>query len=62
MDNPPKRISDFEVGSELKALADRCEVSILAVHHMRKTESEDRFDDVIGSFGVTGSADGIMLF
>jgi RecA-family ATPase len=52
---------DYEVGTALKALADRCKVSILAVHHMRKTQSEDKFDDVIGSFGVTGSADGIML-
>jgi RecA-family ATPase len=52
---------DYEVGSQLKALADRCQVCVLVVHHMRKTESEDKFDDVIGSFGVTGSADGIIL-
>ena len=26
-----------------------------------ETESEDKFDDVIGSFGVTGSTDGIIL-
>ena len=64
---PPKPKSidqysdDYEVGTKLKALADRCEVSILAVHHMQKTESEDKFDDVIGSFGVTGSTDGIIL-
>jgi RecA-family ATPase len=52
---------DYEVGSALKAIADKHEVSILAVHHMRKMQSEDKFDDVIGSFGVTGSADGVML-
>jgi predicted transcriptional regulator len=52
---------DYEVGAALKDLADKREVSILIIHHMRKTESEDRFDDVIGSFGVTGTADGVML-
>jgi RecA-family ATPase len=64
---PPKdrNISEYEFdyqnGVALKDLADRCNVSILVIHHMRKTKAEDRFDEVIGSFGVTGSADGIML-
>jgi hypothetical protein len=52
---------DYEVGSSIKKIADRDEIGIIANHHLRKGESEDRFDDVSGTFGVTGAADGIML-
>jgi RecA-family ATPase len=52
---------DYDTVSALKDLADRCNVSFLVIHHLRKTVSEDRFDDISGTFGVTGAADGILL-
>jgi len=36
-------------------------VAVLVICHLRKTQSEDRLDDVSGTFGVTGSADGVLL-
>jgi hypothetical protein len=52
---------DYEVGSKLKAVADRTSVNLLGIAHLRKTESEDRMDDVSGTFGITGAADSILV-
>jgi hypothetical protein len=52
---------DYMVGAALKQLADRHGITILVVHHMRKAKSEDHFDSVSGTFGVTGAADGTYL-
>jgi hypothetical protein len=49
------------VGAQLKQLADKYNITILVVHHMRKAKSEDHFDSVSGTFGVTGAADGTYL-
>jgi hypothetical protein len=45
----------------LKRLADTYHVSILAVHHLRKTSSNDVLDEIIGSTGVTGAVDGTLI-
>jgi hypothetical protein len=52
---------DYESLTPLKRLADTYHVSILAVHHLRKTGSSDVLDEIIGSTGVTGAVDGTMI-
>jgi DNA-binding transcriptional ArsR family regulator len=52
---------DYQCGVAIKALADKHNVCILVVHHMRKMKAEDPFDSVSGTFGVTGAADGTLL-
>jgi hypothetical protein len=52
---------DYESLTPLKRLADTYHVSILAVHHLRKTVSSDVLDEIIGSTGVTGAVDGTMI-
>ena len=52
---------DYAIGSQIKNFADRVGVAVLVICHLRKTQSEDRLDDVSGTFGVTGSADGVLL-
>jgi DNA-binding CsgD family transcriptional regulator len=52
---------DYEALMPLKRLADTYHVSILAVHHLRKTASSDVLDEIIGSTGVTGAVDGTMI-
>jgi AAA domain len=52
---------DYESLTPLKRLADTYHVSILVVHHLRKTASSDVLDEIIGSTGVTGAVDGTMI-
>lgn len=52
---------DYEAMSQLKAIADKYSVAILAIHHTRKSEAEDVFDTVSGSNGLTGAADAILV-
>jgi len=52
---------DYEALIPLKRLADTYHVSILAVHHLRKTGSRDVLDEIIGSTGVTGAVDGTLI-
>ncbi len=52
---------DYEALTPLKRLADTYHVSILAVHHLRKTGSSDVLDEIIGSTGVTGAVDGTLI-
>lgn len=52
---------DYEALTGLKALADRYHVAIVVIHHVRKAESEDVFDTVSGSTGLTGAADSVWV-
>jgi hypothetical protein len=52
---------DYEASSDLKTMADHYGVAIMIVHHCRKTEASDPFDEVSGTLGLTGSADGILV-
>jgi hypothetical protein len=53
---------DYQAVGPLKALADAYDIAILAVHHLRKSESSvDLLDDVSGSTGLTGAADAVLL-
>ncbi|GAC1369312.1 MAG: hypothetical protein NVSMB44_36120 [Ktedonobacteraceae bacterium] len=52
---------DYEALIPLKRLADTNRVSILAVHHLRKTGSSDVLDEITGSIGMTGAVDGTLI-
>ena len=52
---------DYDDISNLKVIADKCEVSILVIHHLRKSGSDDPFDTVSGTLGLTGAADGSLI-
>jgi DNA-binding CsgD family transcriptional regulator len=57
----PQYEGDYEALTPLKRLADTYHVSILAVHHLRKTTSCDVLDEVTGSIGMTGAVDGTLI-
>jgi RecA-family ATPase len=49
------------VGGALQSLANQFRVSILVVHHTRKSEADDPLDTVSGTTGITGAADAVMI-
>ena len=52
---------DMAVGGALQSLANQFRVSILVVHHTRKSEADDPLDSVSGTTGITGAADAVMI-
>jgi hypothetical protein len=52
---------DYAHAAELKALADRYGVAVLALHHCRKLEASDPVDSVSGTLGLTGAADTVLV-
>lgn len=52
---------DYDFMGQLKALADRYEVAVLVLHHVRKMKAEDPFDAVSGTMGLTAAADATMV-
>ena len=52
---------DYDAASMFKALADKHHVAILLVHHLRKTRASDPVEEVSGSTGLTGAADGVLV-
>jgi hypothetical protein len=52
---------DYLHASELKAVADEYRVAILAVAHCRKMDAVDPLDQVSGTLGLTGAADGTAV-
>jgi len=57
----PQYEGDYKALTPLKRLADTYHVSILAVHHLRKTDSSDVLDELTGSIGITGAVDGTLI-
>ena len=53
--------SDYQDMSVLKALADRHNIALLLVHHLRKQGASDPFQQISGSNGLMGAADTIWL-
>ena len=50
--------SDYKAIEDLKAIADKYNIAVVAVTHQRKaTSPDDIFDTITGSLGLTGSAD-----
>ena len=54
-------MGDYASLAQLKQLADRCHLSILVVHHLRKTSAVDVLDEITGSNGLVGVADTILV-
>jgi hypothetical protein len=52
---------DYEAIQPLAKFARDNGISVVVVHHTRKMESDDPLDLISGSFGLTGSADGILV-
>lgn len=63
---PPSRSSntyshDTTTLGRLQALALEHHVAIVGIHHQRKGEAEDVFDTILGSTGVAGVADALLV-
>lgn len=52
---------DYRAITELKTVADKHGVAIIAVHHVNKTKPTDILETVSGTTGLTGAADTIMI-
>ncbi len=52
--------NDYEMISKLKAISNKHNLCILIVHHVRKMSSEDPFNEISGTNGLLGSADGAI--
>jgi hypothetical protein len=54
---------DFDMawGGILQSLAQERQVCLLLIYHNRKAESDDPLDDVIGSTGLTGAVDAVLI-
>lgn len=53
--------NDYQDAAALKELADRCNVCLLVIHHLRKMPDEDPFNRLSGTNGLTGAADGTII-
>jgi hypothetical protein len=53
--------SDYAAVLELRKLANETGVAIIVVHHLRKADSDDAFDTISGTLGLTGAPDTIMV-
>lgn len=53
--------SDYEAVCALKKIADRFLITLLLVHHTRKTGSSDSFNMISGTTGLLGCADGALV-
>jgi len=45
----------------LRRLAAELKLAVVVVHHLRKMDSDDPFDTVSGTLGLTGSADNVLI-
>jgi AAA domain len=52
---------DYEIGAQLKPIADTHNVAVVLLHHTRKAESSDVLDSVSGTQGLSGSVDALLL-
>ena len=53
--------ADYEALEAMQRLAAEYEVSILVVHHLRKLGAADPLDEISGSTGLSGGADGVLV-
>ncbi len=52
---------DYLALTPLKRLADAYHVSIVLVHHLRKTQAKDVLDEITGSTGLVGAVDAVLV-
>ncbi|MCP4113249.1 MAG: AAA family ATPase [Desulfobacteraceae bacterium] len=53
--------TDYNDIGIIKSIADHYGISVIVVHHLRKMASDDVFDSISGTLGITGAADGIIV-
>jgi hypothetical protein len=52
---------DYAALSKLQELATRRSITILVVHHTRKGSSDDPVEEISGTLGLAGAADGFLV-
>jgi hypothetical protein len=52
---------DYATLGALKALADAYHVAVVILHHTRKASAADIFDELLGSAGIGGAADTLLV-
>ena len=52
---------DYETAAEVKAMADKYGAAIMPVHHCKKAAAEDVLEEISGTFGLAGCADGALI-
>ncbi len=52
---------DYATLSRLKQLADASHLSLLLIHHLRKTQAQDVLDEMMGSTAMIGAVDAILI-
>jgi RecA-family ATPase len=53
--------ADYDAVKELRKLASKHGIAIVLVHHLRKADSDDAFDTISGTLGLTGAPDTILV-
>jgi RecA-family ATPase len=53
--------ADYNAVLELRTLANETGIAIVLLHHLRKADSEDAFDTVSGTLGLTGAPDSVLV-
>jgi RecA-family ATPase len=54
-------LDDYAVFGSLKELADELNIAVIIVHHVRKEKADNVLDTVLGTQGVAGSVDTILV-
>lgn len=54
-------VDDYMAIAKIKEIADQNGIAIVLIHHTRKAESDDVFDTVLGTTGITGAADTLIV-
>lgn len=54
-------MGDYQMMRNFQKLATRNGISVIIVHHTRKTKAENVFDEISGTRGITGAADVNMV-
>ena len=52
---------DYDAITPLKELADKFSITVLLIHHTRKTASDDVFETINGSYGLSGAMDTLLV-
>ena len=53
---------EYQTVNSLHNIAEEHDIVILLIHHVRKTKSEDPYEDILGTNGLFGASDGAFIF
>lgn len=54
-------LADYEISSKIQELAMKRNISIMLLHHTKKGNEENVFDEISGTTGLTGAMDTMMV-